>query len=62
MKNSNKKRRLEDDYTADGFCQMKCERRVIMMSNGPVIVCEGCKRIVIDNRVENESRKSNNSN
>lgn len=62
MRNSNKKRRIEDDYNPVGFCQMICERRVIMTSNGPVIVCEGCKRIVIDNRVENESGKSNNPN
>lgn len=62
MKDSNKRKRLEDDYTPQGFCQMMCERRVIMMPNGPVIVCEGCKRIVIDNRVSDESSKSNNLN
>ena len=29
---------------------VKCERDVIMTGQGPVIVCHGCKRIVIDNR------------
>lgn len=62
MKNLKNKRTIEDDYTSIGFCQMLCDRKVIMTQNGPVIVCEGCKRIVIDNRIENESSKSNNSN
>lgn len=50
MKLNRKSRRIEDDFNPKGECQMKCERRVIMMPSGPVIVCEGCKRIVIDNR------------
>lgn len=57
-----KPRKLEDVFTPEGMCEMKCERRVIMMPNGPVIVCEGCKRIVMDNRVLDEGGKSNNIN
>lgn len=60
MRNLKNKRRMEDDYESEGFCQMMCDRKVIMTSNGPVIVCEGCKRIVLDNRVNNKSSKLNN--
>ena len=31
-------------------CENKCARRVIMTKNGPVIACDACKRIVMDNR------------
>lgn len=31
-------------------CENKCSRRVIMTKKGPVIACDACKRIVIDNR------------
>ena len=31
-------------------CENKCARRVIMTKKGPVIACDACKRIVIDNR------------
>ena len=31
-------------------CQSICDRKVIISKNGPVIVCDGCNRIVIDNR------------
>lgn len=39
-------------YTPVGvnFCQGKCDRKVIVTSTGPVITCDGCNRIVIDNR------------
>jgi hypothetical protein len=51
-----KPRKIEDDFvpvwTKD--CEMKCERGVIMTKEGPVIVCHGCKRIVMDNRDKNE--------
>ena len=55
MKNR-KPRRIEDDFAPVGQkdCQMKCERGIIMTKNGPVIVCHGCKRIVMDNRQKNE--------
>lgn len=55
MKNR-KPRRIEDDFAPVGQkdCQMKCERGIIMTKNGPVIVCHGCKRIVMDNRDKNE--------
>jgi hypothetical protein len=57
-----KTRKIEDDFAPIGTkdCEMKCERRVIMMSNGPVIVCEGCKRIVMDNRDEGGNSDSSN--
>jgi hypothetical protein len=59
-----KPRKIEDDFAPVGTkdCEMKCERRVIMMSNGSVVVCEGCKRIVMDNRESDEGGNSDNSN
>lgn len=35
-------------------CEMKCDREVFMTKDGPVIICNGCKRVVMDNR--NESK------
>lgn len=32
------------------FCEGNCDRKVVITTDGPVIVCEGCERIVIDNR------------
>jgi hypothetical protein len=32
------------------FCESKCDRKVIMTKDGPVIVCNGCMRVVMDNR------------
>ena len=57
-----KPRKIEDDFAPVGTkeCEMKCERRDIMMSNGPVVVCEGCKRIVMDNRDEGGNSDSSN--
>ena len=49
-----KTRKIEDDFNSKGECQMKCERGVIMTKEGPVIICHGCKRIVMDNRDKNE--------
>ena len=51
-----KPRKIEDDFVPVGTkdCEMKCERGVIMTKEGPVIVCHGCKRIVMDNRDKNE--------
>lgn len=51
-----KARKIEDDFSPVGECQMKCERDVIMTKQGPVIVCHGCKRIVMDNRDENDCK------
>ena len=31
-------------------CQMKCDREVLMTKTGPIIICHGCERIVMDNR------------
>jgi hypothetical protein len=32
------------------FCEGECLRKVVMTPEGPVVVCDGCKRVVIDNR------------
>lgn len=39
-------------YAPEGtkFCEGKCLRGVLMTETGPVVVCDGCNRIVIDNR------------
>lgn len=49
------KPRREDslkDFTPVGKkdCQGVCDREVVMTKDGPVIICHGCKRIVMDNR------------
>lgn len=31
-------------------CMNKCDRQVLMTENGAVIICNGCYRIVMDNR------------
>lgn len=31
-------------------CQGFCDREVLMTKDGPVIICHGCNRIVMDNR------------
>lgn len=31
-------------------CEGKCDRTVIMTKDGPVVACNACKRIVMDNR------------
>ena len=46
------KRRSLRDYAPQGTktCESKCEREPVMTPAGPVVVCHGCMRIVIDNR------------
>lgn len=41
-----------NDYTPVGKkdCESICNREVVVTKNGPVIVCNGCLRIVMDNR------------
>lgn len=41
-----------DEYTPVGKkdCQGMCERKVIITKEGPVVLCDGCQRIVMDNR------------
>ncbi len=41
-----------DKYSPVGtkWCEGKCDRQIIVTENGPVITCNGCNRIVIDNR------------
>lgn len=31
-------------------CQGVCDREVLMTKEGPVVVCNGCMRILMDNR------------
>jgi len=50
MKLKKEQTKVEDVYTEVGECQMNCQRRVIVTKSGSVIVCDGCMRIVIDNR------------
>jgi hypothetical protein len=40
------------EYTPVGkaFCEGKCDRKPIITKEGMVLVCDGCKRVVIDNR------------
>lgn len=40
------------EYTPVGkaFCEGKCDRKPIITEKGMVLVCDGCKRVVIDNR------------
>lgn len=49
-----KPRKIEDDFAPVGEkeFEMKCEGDVIMTKLEPVIECRGCKRIVMDNRVD----------
>lgn len=32
------------------FCEGKCQREIIITKEGPVILCDGCMRVVMDNR------------
>jgi len=45
-------KKIEDNFAPEGTkqCEMKCQRDVLLTKDGPVIVCHGCKRIVMDNR------------
>ncbi len=49
-----------DNFAAEGLkeCQMMCERDILMTPDGPVVVCHGCKRVVMDNRKKNDRRKN----
>lgn len=40
------------DYTPVGKkdCESACDREVVMTDNGPVVICNSCMRIVMDNR------------
>jgi hypothetical protein len=31
-------------------CESKCKREVLMTKEGPVVICFGCNRIVMDQR------------
>ena len=33
-------------------CEGICDRDVLMTKTGPVVICKGCMRIVMDNRNE----------
>jgi hypothetical protein len=31
-------------------CEGKCDREVVVTPNGPLVICNACARIVMDNR------------
>jgi len=31
-------------------CQGVCDREVLITNSGPIVICNGCKRVVMDNR------------
>lgn len=33
-------------------CESVCKRKIVATKYGPVIICNGCKRIVMDNRTK----------
>lgn len=35
-------------------CEGSCDRDVVITKEGPVVICNSCKRIVIDNRITNK--------
>jgi hypothetical protein len=35
-------------------CQGMCDREVLITKSGPIIICHGCERIVMDNREKND--------
>lgn len=41
-----------DRYTPIGRkdCKGICDRKVVVTKDGPVVICDGCIRIVMDNR------------
>lgn len=47
-----KPRKEDKDFAPVGKkdCQGVCDREVLMTKDGPMIVCHGCKRIVMDRR------------
>ncbi len=47
----NKKIKLEN-FAKVGTknCEANCKREVLMTKNGPIVICHGCNRIVIDQR------------
>ncbi len=49
MKNKELK---EYDSSPDKECEGRCDRKIIRTDNGPVIVCNSCKRVVMDNRIK----------
>lgn len=46
------KRKSLKDFAPQGTksCEAKCKTEVAMTPDGPVVVCNGCMRIVMDNR------------
>ena len=46
------KRKSLKDFAPQGTkaCESKCEREVKMTPDGPIVICHGCMRVVMDNR------------
>lgn len=36
-----------NDYSINGICDAKCDRKVVHTDKLVVIVCDGCKRVVM---------------
>lgn len=48
-----KKQKLKLDFFAkvgEKNCEGKCQREVVVTKDGPLVICHGCYRIVMDNR------------
>ena len=45
-----RKNKLDEYKPLGAFCEGRCNRKPIITKEGLVIVCDGCKRVVIDNR------------
>ena len=46
------KRKSLKDYAPQGTksCEAKCNTEVKMTPDGPLVICHGCMRVIMDNR------------
>jgi hypothetical protein len=47
------------EYTPVGKkdCQGICDRKILATNIGTIVICNGCYRIVMDNRIKNKYKK-----
>ncbi len=38
-------------------CEGRCDREVVITKTGPIIICDACKRVVMDNREKPDIKK-----
>ena len=52
MEKTKQKEDITKGYAPIGkaFCEGKCQKKVIRTEEGVVVVCNGCRRVVMDNR------------